>query len=41
MAVKQDKGGAASLSRFKKELAAGLIGRFYLFYGEEAYLREH
>lgn len=41
MAVKQEKGGAASLSRLKKELAAGQVNRFYLFYGEEAYLREH
>lgn len=41
MAAKNDRSGAASLARLKKELAAGVIGRFYLFYGEEAYLREH
>ena len=41
MAAKNARSGAASLARLKKELAAGVIGRFYLFYGEEAYLREH
>ncbi|MBR5519919.1 MAG: DNA polymerase III subunit delta [Clostridia bacterium] len=41
MAGKNEKGGAASLSRLKKELANGIVNRFYLFYGEEAYLREH
>lgn len=40
MASKQEKDGA-SLSRFKKELANGIVGRFYLFYGEESYLREY
>ena len=37
------KGGGKSgaFSKFKSDLSAGTLSRAYIFYGEEAYLREH
>ncbi len=40
MAVKRKADNGASLAKLKKDLAQGDIGKLYLFYGEETYLRD-
>ncbi|HHX73132.1 MAG TPA: DNA polymerase III subunit delta [Clostridiales bacterium] len=40
MATKK-KQNPSTISRLKKELAEGNLGRLYLFYGEESYLKEY
>ncbi len=41
MATKKNEQNPSALARLKKELAEGNVGRLYLFYGEEAYLKEY
>lgn len=41
MAVKKAAQPDAGLSQLKKDLSEGTIGRCYLFYGEETYLRDY
>ena len=42
MAYKKKEGGSSpSLQKLKKDLAEGIPGSAYIFYGEESYLRQH
>lgn len=38
---KKSSGSSGAFQKFKEDLSAGTLGRAYVFYGEESYLREH
>jgi DNA polymerase-3 subunit delta len=39
--AQRQKANAGAYRQFKKDLSAGRLGRLYLFYGEETYLRDY
>lgn len=41
MVKKYGQSSANSLSKLKSDISSGTIGKFYLFFGEEAYLKEY
>ena len=41
MAQKQKKDDGADYRKLKRDLSEGTLGQLYVFYGEEAYLRDH
>ena len=40
MAAKISAADAAAFKQLKQDISAGTLGRFYIFHGEEAYLRD-
>ena len=37
----KQSGDSAAYKQLKQDIAAGTIGRLYVFHGEEAYLRDY